>query len=157
MAARWVLDRLTAWMVRASFVWLVAGVALGAMMLADRRLPSAWIGLWLPTHVHMLLVGWLLQFVLAIAYWLFPRKRTAERPVGYDERFALAAAAALNIGLAVRVVAEPLARSGFSGGDVDWALVVSGVVQAMAVLGFVSKLWSRAAPKSRVNPRPQPP
>src|SRR5689334_13707208 len=103
----WRMDRLSAIMLRAGFVWLLAGAIVGFAMMIDEVLPGAWRAWMAPTHGHMLFVGWFVQFALGIAYWLLPRKRTPDRPLGYDERWGLVAVAMLNAGLLLRVVAEP--------------------------------------------------
>lgn len=132
-------------MVRLSLLWLLAGFIIGGAMLLDRELPGQW-RLWAqPTHGHMLFVGWFLQFALGIAYWLLPRKRTNERPVGYDLRTAQFAVAALNIGLLCRVVGEPLERAGHQGNTTLALLIVSTVLQIAAAVVFVSQVWPRVA------------
>ncbi len=132
-------------MVRLSLLWLLAGFIIGGVMLLDRELPGQW-RLWAqPTHGHMLFVGWFLQFALGIAYWLLPRKRTNERPVGYDLRVAQFAVAALNIGLLCRVIAEPLERGGHQGNATLVLLIFSAVLQVAAAVVFVSQVWPRVA------------
>lgn len=112
-------------------------------MLVDRAIPGAW-RFWLaPSHGHMLFVGWFLQFVFGIAYWLLPRKRSPDRPLGYDERAALAAVAALNAGLLLRVVGEPLERTGQGTAVTIAALFASGLLQILAASIFVLQLWPR--------------
>lgn len=143
------MDRLTAVMVRASLLWLLAGVALGGLMLADRAIPGEWVALGLPTHVHIVLVGWLLQFAIGVAYWLFPRRRTADLPAGYRESTALAAAAALNAGLLLRVVGEPIERAGGESGLTLWLLSASALLQVGAVALFVVQLWPRVEARPR--------
>lgn len=143
------MDRLTSWMVRSSLCWLLAGIVVGAMMMADNRLPGAW-RVWMgPTHGHMLFVGWFLQFALGIGYWLLPRTRTPERPLGYDERLAFGAMAALHVGLLLRVAAEPAQRSGHDSGWIDAGLIASGLLQVLAIAIFVLELWPRLAPRQR--------
>lgn len=142
-------------MIRASLLWLLAGAGVGGLMLADRSLRGDWVAWFLPTHAHMLLVGWLVQFALAVAFWLFPRKRTPARPLGYDERAAMAAAGALNLGLLTRSVVEPLARGGLVGGDPAGSLALAAALQVSAIALFVVQLWPRAAPRARVEARPR--
>ncbi|MEZ4505146.1 MAG: hypothetical protein R2848_04575 [Thermomicrobiales bacterium] len=118
------MDPLSSVMVRLSLLWLLGGFILGGLMLVDREIPGNW-RLWVqPTHGHMLFVGWFLQFALGIAYWLLPRKRSPERPVGYNLRLAQVAVAALNIGLLCRVIAEPIERSGQAGDSTGVARAV---------------------------------
>lgn len=69
-------------MVRLALLWLLAGFTIGGAMLVDRALPGAWRAWLAPSHGHMLFVGWFLQFALGIAYWLLPRKRSPEKPMG---------------------------------------------------------------------------
>jgi hypothetical protein len=131
---------------------LALGVTLGGLMLNDRIVPGDWIAWALPAHVHMLLVGWLLQFVLAIAFWLLPRRRLPARPLGSDERTARAAAVALNLGLAARLVAEPLARAGHDAAWIAATLAIAALLQVGAVLTFVAHLWPRLAPRKARPP-----
>lgn len=123
-------------------------------MLVDRDIPGNW-RLWAqPTHGHMLFVGWFLQFALGIAYWLLPRKRTPDRPQGYNLRLAQCAVAALNIGLLCRVIAEPLERSGHAGNGTLALLALSAVLQIGAAVIVVLQIWPRVAarpPRAQTN------
>jgi hypothetical protein len=65
---------LSVWALRASLVWFAAGISIGALLLIDKG--SGAVGLsvgWLHTHLHLLLFGWLVQTVFAVAYWMLPR------------------------------------------------------------------------------------
>lgn len=96
-----------------------AGAGGAWLVFLGRGLPNGRIettGHGLALVVGGLFVGWFLQFAIGIAYWLLPRKRTAERPLGYHERGANLAFALLNSGLFTRVIAEPPGRVG-NGGD----------------------------------------
>lgn len=147
------MDRLSAVMVRASFVWLLAGVVVGGLMLSDRSLPGDW-RLWAsPTHGHILFVGWFLQFALGIGFWLLPRRRTPERPLGYAEGIAYGAVVALNLGLGLRALAEPAERSGTSEWWTQALLLGSSALQIGAVALFVALLWPRAAARPRAESR----
>jgi hypothetical protein len=139
------MDRLSAVMLRTALVWLLAGFAAGAAMLTDRALPGQW-RLWLaPGHAHMLFVGWFLQFAIGVAYWLLPRRRTPEHPLGYRERLAFFAVLALNAGLLLRLAAEPAERTG-NGNDLTLALLaISALSQVTAAVVFVAQLWPRVA------------
>ncbi len=105
-----------------------------------------------PTHGHMLFVGWFIQFALGIALWLLPRTRSDLKPLGYRERPILIAIISLNSGLLLRVVIEPLDRSGHGGTLADVALVTSALLQLSAIVLFVIEIWPRVAsraPKKR--------
>jgi hypothetical protein len=139
------MDRLSSVMVRVALVWLVTGVIVGGAMLSDGFLPGDW-RLWFgSTHPHMLFVGWFLQFTLGVAYWLLPRRRSTARPLGYDQSLAFAAVIGLNLGLVLRVIAEPLERSGRASEATMIILGLSALAQVVATLIFVAQLWARAA------------
>jgi hypothetical protein len=120
-------------------------------MLADGLLAGDWRSWFAPTHGHMLFVGWFLQFAVGVAYWLLPRQRMPERPLGYDERLAMAAMLLLNAGLLLRVLAEPSDRMGYDAGA-DLTLAVSGLLQLAAVLVIVWQLWGRLRPRPTRTP-----
>ena len=139
------MDRLTSVMLRIALGWLMIGFVIGGAMLTDRELPGQW-RLWLaPGHGHMLFVGWFLQFVIGVAYWLLPRKRSPEQPIGYVERPAYIAVAALNAGLTCRVGGEALERAGHANDATFTALVIAAVLQILAAAIFVAQLWPRVA------------
>ena len=141
------MDRLSSAMLRTALLWLLAGFIVGGAMLADRALPGDW-RLWLaPSHAHMLFVGWFLQFAIGVAYWLLPRKRSPQRPLGYDERLAWAAVAALNLGLILRIAAEPAERTGRESDLTLALLLASAALQVAAATIFVTQLWPRVAPR----------
>jgi hypothetical protein len=141
------MDPLSSVMLRAALTWLLAGFVIGAAMLTDRALPGQW-RLWMaPTHAHILFVGWFLQFAVGVAYWLLPRRRSTERPLGYRERAAYLAFVALNLGLVLRIIAEPAERAGLAN-DVTLALLgASALLQVAATLVFVIQLWPRVGPR----------
>jgi hypothetical protein len=68
------MPRLAVLTVRASFVHLIIGTSLGAFLLTTKATglwPVVWA--WLPAHVETMLVGWLVQFALGVAFWILPR------------------------------------------------------------------------------------
>ncbi len=92
------------------------------------------------TALHLFLVGWVLQLIIGIAYWMFP-KYTQARPRGYDGLMALAYGA-LNVGLILRLVVEPIPTFWVE----SWArtvFVVSSVAQWVGLLAFVVNMSLR--------------
>lgn len=127
---------ISVWMVRLSLLHLVAGSGLGALLLASRELPALAAvggGLWEYRNVHLetLLVGWMVQLALGVAFWILPRIR-GERP-----RAGLAAAGALllNAGVAAAAV-------GGAAGMEAWA-VAGRSAEAAAALLFAAHAWPR--------------
>ena len=133
--------------VRASFAYFVGAFLLGALILIDTWSPfSRWLRAAGTSQLHLLMVGWITQLAIGVAYWIFPRnlKGLDPRPRGSDA-LAWAVLATLNVGLLLRLIGEPLYRMGFS----PWpsaVLALSGVLQAAAALGFGWLIWRRIRP-----------
>lgn len=137
------MDPVSVRFVRAALLWLVLGFTLGALILSDALMPGSWRVWFAPTHGHILFVGWFLQFAVGVGYWLLPRKRPAERPLGYREDVAQVAFALLNLGLLLRVVTEPAERIGDGGWLIDYTLALSSILQLAAIAIIARQLWSR--------------
>lgn len=88
--------------------------------------------------IHLLTVGWLLQLISGVAFWMFPRHPTA--PPRGDERLGWAGLVLLNAGLALRLTGEAW-RLGTGGPS--WPLVMAAVLQLLAVALLVRLLWPR--------------
>jgi hypothetical protein len=129
---------LTRWFIKAAMLYLVTALALSVVMQSALagRLPVL-RALW-PTYLHLLVVGWLTQLIFGVAFWLFPKYSPASHR-GSD-RLGWSCFALLNIGLLLRVVAEPLAGLGRPAGPV---LVGSAVAQLLAGWAFVLNTWPR--------------
>ena len=133
--------------VKAAFLYLVAAFLLGALMMLDQ-----WLGLgrWLRavylSQLHLLVVGWISQLAIGVAYWIFPRFRRGEaaEPRG-SAALGWAVFYSLNAGLLLRFLFEPFLLMDRA----PWlaALVaLSGVLQALAALGFGWLIWGRVRP-----------
>lgn len=74
------MPRLSVWFARTALVHLVAGFTLGALLLSHKGVPLH-PALWqlLPAHIELLLLGWTLNLVLGVAYWILPRYKTGPR------------------------------------------------------------------------------
>lgn len=145
------MDRFTIYAVKTSLVWMLAGFVLGGLMLVDHLVPGNWRAWAQPTHGHMLFVGWFVQFVIGIAFWLLPRKRRPELPIGYNETLAFIALVLLNVGLAFRVIAEPFWRTRHDGAWIDVLLVGASILQVAAIFIFVAQLWPRIYGKNKLG------
>lgn len=59
---------------RTAFGWLIAGFAVGALLLGAKGLGGPLPRVrWLALHRELLLAGWLLQFTMGVAYWMLPK------------------------------------------------------------------------------------
>ena len=127
--------------IRTALICLLAAFFAGALVLVNQGLAlDARIGLLLPVFYHLLMVGWATQMICGVALWMFP-PYSREQPRG-DERLGWFTYAALNSGLLLRVVAEPLHALGpapWSG----WVLALSALLQVLAIWAFVAAIWRR--------------
>ena len=127
--------------IRTALICLLAAFFIGALVLVNQGLAlDGRLGLLLPVFYHLLMVGWATQMICGVALWMFP-PYSREQPRG-DERLGWFTYAALNSGLLLRVVAEPLHALGpapWSG----WVLALSALLQVLAIWVFVAAIWRR--------------
>ena len=119
---------------------------LAGLLVAIRPLTAAapYLGALSPVYFHLFMVGWVTQLIVGVAYWMFP-KFTKEKPRGHDS-LAWATYWLLNIGLLLRVVAEPLQAVNpqpFWG----WLVVLAAVLQWLGGMAFVANTWPRVKEK----------
>ena len=134
---------LTRWFIKAGFLYLLAALLLGIATQLPATLTPALGAIW-PVYLHLLVVGWLTQFIFGVAWWLFPRA-TASPPRGSDG-IGWAAFGLLNLGLLVRVVTEPAATLNPTT-PLRPLLVVSAALQFAAGVLFVVNTWPRVKGK----------
>ena len=130
---------LSRWFVKSGFVALALALCLELLQFRPAALlpalPGAAVQL---AAIHLLTVGWLLQLIIGVAFWMFPRHPTA--PPRGDVRYGWCAFALLNAGLVLRLAGEPW-RLGFGGPA--WPLVLAGVLQLGGVTAALALLWPR--------------
>ncbi|HEX6290067.1 MAG TPA: hypothetical protein VFZ66_12795 [Herpetosiphonaceae bacterium] len=143
------MPRLSCWFVKAALLHLAVGVLLGGLILSAKGLPTifGWAWLLLPTHIQLLVGGWLIQLALGVAYWILPRLTGAGergRP-----RWAWLSFGALNAGVLGAALALPLwslYRTPWLGGT----LALAALLQVVALGAFIWHAWPR------LQPIPQP-
>jgi hypothetical protein len=67
-------------MIRLSLIWLLISALAGSLILIHKAAVihhAIWI--LLPVHFELAIWGWLVQFVIGTAYWMFPKKLEDER------------------------------------------------------------------------------
>jgi len=127
--------------VKTSFVFLMAGLALGgyivvAQFLVNHHPPR----LFVTAHVHLLLVGFMLMIVMGVATWMFPRP--ARDDARYRPELAEAVYWTMTVATAVRAAAEltaPFAPSG----AIRVFIALGGLGQIAGALLFVVNMWWR--------------
>lgn len=127
--------------IKTALVYLAAaGLAGGLLLVGDGLGFAGRIAPLRAVFYHLLAVGWATQLIAGVALWMFP-PLSRERPRG-DERLGWAAYGTLNLGLLLRVVAEPLLAYGRQ----PWltpALLAAALLQAVAVWLLIAALWPR--------------
>lgn len=132
---------LSRYFVKTSLIYMITAVFFAALIAAHPvlHLPT-WIRALQPVYIHMFVVGWLTQLIFGVANWMFP-KLSKEKPRG-NHNLGWMAYIMLNMGLVLRIIGEPLNAenpSDFAG----WLLVISAVLQWIAVWGFILNTWNR--------------
>lgn len=118
--------------VRASLLYLAAGACVGGVLLVDKGYPALVTGAgWSGLHREVLLMGWLLQLALGVAYWILPR-RGGRRP---RPRMAVVGLGLLNVGIAA-VAAGELSGPSF-------LLPLGRGMELVAALLFTLHAWPR--------------
>ena len=132
-------QRYVRWMVRTAFVHLVAGTLLGlGMMLGARVAALAPLMALRSTHVHLILVGFVMQLIMGVALWMFPRR--VSPPRWPTERQGFLVYALLNAGVVARTAGAPLAPAS----DAAFVLhAAGGALQVAAIAAFVALMAGR--------------
>lgn len=124
------------WGLRAGLFWLLTGVTLAGLA------ESSWLSIYpfRPVWIHMLVLGWMTQWIFAISIWMFPRSKK-----GYRERENYRTWSMLiswNIALFVRVLFETeimgtllILRQGVLG--------LSVLLFWIATVLYVGEIWPR--------------
>ena len=134
------MPRLSILMVRSALLHLAVGFFIGALILWQKGaggIPGAWR--WLPVHIHLLLIGWLVQLALGVAFWILPRFTVRDEGGRVQQRRGREPLAWLSFlllnGSTLAALATPLLGRA--------ALAASGVAVALAGASFMAHLWPR--------------
>ena len=126
------------WFVKTSLVCLLLASALGTLQFGWGALfdnsPPPWLR---PLHLHLATVGWLINMVFGVALWMFPMPKGATREMKprYPRAGAWFCYGALNLGLALRFVAEPLGHAPLG--------LACGILQTAGIFTCLALLWPR--------------
>lgn len=92
------MPRFSVWSIRIGLLYLVIGFTFGALMLANKGMPfSPSVWRLLPIHIEVLLVGWLVQLAMGVAFWILPR--FSQAPRRGNEKLAWSGLVILNLGI----------------------------------------------------------
>jgi hypothetical protein len=146
------MPRLSRLMIRTALVWLTLGYTVGGLLLLNKGLSLLpWLWTLRFTHVHLLLIGWMVQFACGVAFWILPRL-DASGARG-DERLVWLCYSALNIGVVLAALHDPLAAAFGEAMILQLMLVGAGVLYIVAIGAFAAHAAPRIVP-FRTLPRP---
>ncbi len=129
------MPTVSVWLIRGALAYLLAGFSLGALLLASKGISlPAGLWRWLPVHFELLLVGWLIQLVMGVAYWIFPRFGMTPRARG-REGLAWLALALLNGG--VWMTCLGMLR------DQSTVTIVGRMIEVLAAAVMALNVWTR--------------
>ena len=127
--------------IKTAIVFLAVGIALGGWMLVNRELHGRQ-----PTeyetsaHTHLIFVGFVMEMILGVALWLFPRPHKDD--TRYSPRLVNIAYWLVTVGTVIRTAGE-LARASEDGVALRWLIVCSGLAQICGLGLFFYTMWSR--------------
>lgn len=124
------------WLVRTGLVHLLAGFALGTLMLAQKGLVLGGAGFTLlrPLHAELLTLGWTVNLGMGVAFWILPRAGTGSVRAGAAQ--VLWAAILLNAGVLAVGLAPAL-------GAEAWLPLWGRIAEVAAALLFGAHAWKR--------------
>ena len=122
-------------MIRSSFIYLILGTFMGALMLVHKAIPLH-PAIWqlLPIHIEVTIFGWIIQLTLGTGYWMLPR--FLKSPRRGKKTPAILMVLFLNLGI-IFVVTQYLFQT-------TLPLSEAGrVFELASVLLFISLHWNR--------------
>jgi hypothetical protein len=131
------MPRLSVWFVRVSLIHFFLGLTLGGLILANKGLPFApWTWTLLPAHMEFLLLGWMVQLAMGVAFWILPRFRSG--PPRGNVNLVCSALVLLNAGIVI-VAIQPFI-------NISWLTLAGRFLETSSILLFVLASWRRVKP-----------
>ncbi len=129
------MPKYSVWLIRISYVYLILGFTLGALLLINKATgfyPEIW--LLLPAHIEIVLYGWIMQLVMGVAYWSFPRffrQPARGNPIG-----TLISIISLNIGIWIVITGKIIIVN-------PWLPFAGRIIETLSIIAFFAVLWLR--------------
>jgi hypothetical protein len=132
------MPRLAAYFLRSALFCMLLGFTFGSLLLANKGVPFsplAWM--LLPSHIELVIAGWLSQLALGTVFWILPRI-AGSAPRG-DERWSWAAFWLLQAGLLAGLLAPFLP-------EIPHGMAIARALEACAFAAFAIGNWARVYP-----------
>ncbi|MFN4181732.1 MAG: hypothetical protein ACK4G3_00750 [bacterium] len=137
------------WMLKTALFYLIVGSLLGLVLFFSPHYETfAWASAWRTTHVHLILVGSVIQTIMGVALWMFPRKK--DPPHFTTEAEGTILYFVLNAGVILRSIGEPLqylSRAFFH--LALWGMVL----QILALIYFAFLIYGRIRAPTALSPK----
>lgn len=135
------MPRLSVWFIRASLIYLLLGFTFGALILAEKGI-SFYPPVWdlFPAHIEFLLIGWLVQLAMGVAFWIMPRLSTGA-PRG-NEKLIWTSLVLVNAGI-LMVTLQLLFPVAF---------LLGRISEVLGAIIYVIGLWRRVKPLVTTSP-----
>ncbi len=129
------MPRLTTVFIRSSLVYLLLGFTFGGLLLLNKGAPVHPL-LWrlLPAHIEFLLIGWTLQLVLGMGFWIFPRFKPPN--TRGNVKLAWWAFILINLGILMIVLAAFASAS-------SRVILAGRISETTGVILFILHAWPR--------------
>ena len=146
--------------IRASVIYLCLGAAIGALLLVNRWvLLGPAVSALRASHISMLVIGWLTQLIVGVAWWLLPPLRLGSQtsPAQHQRRgqaqrgsepLFWATLLFLNAGVLMRAVSAPLALWTQTS-SLTLLADLGDLLLLAAAVTFVLNLWGRVRAPGR--------
>ena len=132
-------------MIRIAFLNLWVGFGIATLILSYKGHPElfpAYTWQWIPAHVNLLLIGWMVQLALGVAYWILPRLYMQGSERGRI-RFAVTAPILINTGVWLHVITALIAPWN---NDMMTLLPAGLFLQLLGVIAFAIHAYPRIRP-----------
>lgn len=120
------------WMIRFSLLYLMVAVVIGGAIFIQKAInihPAIWS--LLPVHYEMAIWGWLVQFLMGTAYWMFPKHIVGTRRG--SESLAWTMVLLFNCGLILLAISTFVINTA----------IVGRVLIVISICQFVILMWQR--------------
>lgn len=132
------MPRLSVWFLRSALFSLGFGFTLGALMLFNKGIPiNPFLWRLLPAHIEFLLIGWIVQLIMGVGFWILPR--FLHEPKRGNVALAWFAFGLVNLGIWLSGLGPLLANSA-------WMSTAGLIAEGLAAMAFALHAWRRVKP-----------
>jgi hypothetical protein len=131
------MPKYSIYFIKTAFIYFIFGTILGSTLLINKAYNfNSLIWNILPIHIEILFIGWFLQFILGVAYWIMP-KYFSSKSYG-NENIIKTSYILINSGLILKTILDYLTSNTF------YSLsLIAFLPIFIGVILFASNIWLR--------------